>query len=181
MKRKKSLSLLILASFSFFLFSPAASAEELVQEHNLTDEQIGNIATNCPSIKESLKRVQNSDRNTRVSIGRTYQSILTNFITPLNVRLVKNNRSDSELNNIQSKFSDARDAFTHDYVSYSQDLEALIAIDCKATPVDFYHQLEKTRSSRQKIASDISSINFIISDHVKAVTDLRNSLKGVIE
>lgn len=174
MKRKSLSILIILATFSLSLFQTQTFAEE--PDKVLTDEQIGNIITNCSSIKETLKRVQNSDRNTRISLGRTYQTILTNFITPLNVRLVKNNRSDTTLTNIQAVFSQTREAFNRDYISYSQDLEMLIDMDCTDKPNDFYYQLDKTRESRRKIANDINAINSIISNHTEAVNNLIISL-----
>ncbi len=178
MKRKKLLPLLILPIFSAsFLVSPVFAEDPSA---SLSNDQIGNISTNCSSIKETLKRAQNSDRNTRLSLGRIYQNVLTNFITPLNVRLVKNNLFDSSLADNQSSFSKNRETFNHDYVTYSKDLETLIATDCKTNPVDFYSQLEKTRASRKAVSNDIATLNNILLKHSELVVNLKNTV-GVTE
>ena len=63
----------------------------------ISESQKTVIVDNCDKIKETLTTVQHQDSRTRVYLGRYYETILTNFITPLNLRLVENNISDPKL------------------------------------------------------------------------------------
>jgi hypothetical protein len=164
---------MVLMAFSFSILSAAiVSANE---NRNLSPEKLSNIENKCDSLKQSLKRIQNSDRNTRVSIGRSFQTITNNFVTPLNVRLVKNNRSNSELTDIQSELANARDNFNRKYIEYSQGLEDLIAFDCKNNPEGFYRQLEKTRAKRGEVASASKAVTAVIEKHVSTVKKIRDN------
>ena len=146
-------------------------------EDKIDSEKLENIEMDCQSIKQTLKRVQNIDRNTRISIGRSYQTILTDFITPLNVRLVKNNKSISELTSIQNRFVDARETFNRDYISYSQEFENLLNIDCKNEPEKFYNQLEKTREKRTSVADSARKVRAIISEHLTEVEKFKDTFE----
>jgi hypothetical protein len=156
----------------------------LVPVHNvssldfvLSEEKAENVRTNCSDIKDTLKRVQNSDRNTRVSLGRSYQQILSDFITPMNVRLVKVNRFDYNLNEIQNHFASAREQFNQDYIHYSQTLETLLATDCKSNPTDFYNKLIETREAREKVAKTIQDLEAIIDEHTEAIKGMKESFR----
>lgn len=173
MQRKKLFifGLIVILSLSFIPLT--TSADSIV-----SNEKIENIEADCDSIKTTLKRIQNADRNTRVSIGRSFQSILTDFITPLNVRLVKNNAFNSELADIQNNYANAREDFNRDYISYSQEFETLLSINCKEEPEHFYDQLEKTREKRNVVSESVKRLQSIVDEHVKAVETLRDNLKG---
>ena len=110
MQSKKIISFLIITFFSVAFFQITTSHADSNAPSN---EQIENIKTNCSSIKHSLKQVQNSDRNTRVAIGYSYQTILADFMTPLNVRLIKNNLIRPELSEIQNRFTSLCEEFNH--------------------------------------------------------------------
>ena len=171
--RSKKLGFAFLAAV---LFSTLPLSLAIADENStVSQEKLSKVETNCLTIKQNLKRVQNSDRNTRVSIGRTFQSILNSYITPLNVRLVKNNHSNVELNNIQNRYAEARETFNRDYINYSKELEALISFDCKSDPEGFYKQLEQTRTKRLVVSESVSKIQVIINEHVEAVKDIRNN------
>lgn len=157
------------------LLVPVYNASSL--DFVLPEEKIENVRTNCSDIKDTLKRVQNSDRNTRVSLGRTYQQILSDFITPMNVRLVKNNRFDYNLNNIQNDFVSAREEFNRRYISYGQTLETVLAIDCKSNPEDFYGKLIEVRNARKNVADSVAEIEAIIDKHTAAVTELKETFR----
>lgn len=146
-------------------------------ETEVSSEKLENIAMDCDSIKQTLKRIQNIDKNTRISVGRSYQSILTDFITPLNVRLVKNNKSSIELNDIQARFAEARENFNHSYISYSQEFENLLNTDCKNDSKTFYTQLEKTREKRVEVADSMKKIREIINEHTKEVRKIKDTFE----
>lgn len=144
--------------------------------HALSDVQAGIISQNCASIKQSLKALQKADSRTRVHLGTTFQNILTNYITPLNLRLVRIDQPNTELTRIQTEFSTARDSFAEKFIKYSQSLEDLIATDCKSQPELFYTKLENTRALRQTVATSVSTVNQLLVDHITAVTALKEEL-----
>lgn len=174
MTRRKTVLFIMSLFFSISLL-PVNSASSL--DFVISEEKKESIKANCTSIKESIKKVQNSDRNTRVSLGRTYQQILSDFITPLNVRLVKNNRFNYNLNDIQTRFVTAREEFNQKYISYGQTLEALFAVDCKNDPVDFYSKLIDVNKSREEVAKSTKKLEAIIDEHVDAVRELKISFQ----
>ena len=166
MKRRISSLFLILAIFSCFSSFPVFADET----SEIPEEKISNVETNCASIKETLKRTQNADKNTRISLGRTYQTLLTDFITPLNVRLMKNNRFDANLADLQTAFSTDRENFNQDYISYSKAFETLLSIDCKSEPEKFYRQLQKTREERRNVASSATIVSNDVSSFIEGVS-----------
>ena len=174
MQRKKILKIFSLIFFVLFLsFSIPVNAEE----SEVSQTKLENIETNCHSIKTTLSRVKNTDKNSRLSLGRFYDLIENNFITPLNVRLVKNNSMDSKLMLSQNSFIEARSYFNHAYIAYSQELENLISTDCNSNPKSFYQKLEKTREKRKIVADSISEMKKLISEHIYLVENLKNSYK----
>lgn len=117
----------------------------------LSDEQKNAIVENCGHIRQSLIKLQYADSRTRTYLGSSYESIIGRFITPLNLRLVKNNKASSELFQIQNDFVQAQTNFRNYYVDYMRELEGVIATDCVAHPEDFYTKLEKTRQRREEL------------------------------
>lgn len=166
-ERLGALLLLILAIFPVLCFSSA---------HALSDAQIGAISQNCATIKQSLKSLQKADSRTRVHLGTTYQNILTHYITPLNLRLVRLDQPNTELTRLQTEFSSARDDFASKFIKYSQSLEELIATDCKASPDLFYQKLEATRALRHTVSASVATLDQLLTEHITAVTALKGAL-----
>lgn len=154
----------------FSLISAPVSAAEL------TPEKIGLIHLNCNSAKIQLKRLQKVDSRIRVDLGGHYETLLTNFMTNLNLRLVKNSIYNNNLINSQSEFSSARDRLKDDFIVYSQTLDDTISIDCKAQPEKFYNSLEKTREARKKLNDDYYKNNEILEQHKAYVRELMEVL-----
>lgn len=157
-----------MALMMLVILAPQASA--------LTPEQEGAISQNCASINQSLKALQKTDARTRVYLGSVYQSVLTDFITPLNLRLVRNNVPNTDLVDDQSDFTKARNNFSHDFIAYSQSLEELIAADCQNHPSEFYDKLESTREKRRVVAEDVAKIQQLITEHTEQVIKLKESI-----
>ncbi len=134
------------------------------------------IVTNCDSIKAQLKNVQKNDARARVHLGGRYEAILTRFMTPLNVRLIENNISNTDLVENQSSFSETKALFVSDYVNYQQELEKLVAIDCKNEPASFYEKLETVRQKRKTVDQDVVKLRSLVSKHIKLVTELRRKM-----
>ena len=164
---------LVASVFFSIISTPKASA--------LTDLQNGAISQNCASIQNSLKSLQKADSRTRVLLGSTYQTIFTNFITPLNLRLVRHSQPNSDLIEIQSDFIESRTKFSKNFIKYSQSLEQLISIDCKNEPEKFYQTLDQTRKLRAKVQNSVQQIHQLLSRHLSVVkTLLTESSKWVV-
>lgn len=149
-----------------------------ITHRKLNDTERGNISMNCASIQTSLKNVQRNDSKTRVILGTNYQTLLSNYISPLNVRLIKNNLPDSTLISIQSETITSRNSFTNLFVTYSQRLESLISIDCKNQPDTFYSELENVRYLRSQLEESVNKVNTALSNHLKTINQLREKLSN---
>ena len=140
----------------------------------ISDEQKKAVSENCDEIKNDLKDAQKNDAKARVFLGGHYEKFLTDFITPLNVRLVENNLSNADLIENQNKIADTKMLFADDYVGYQKNLEELVLMDCKKEPEDFYYKLDKTRQKRKIVEQDVLKMRTLLSEHVR----LANQLKG---
>lgn len=143
---------------------------------DLSEEQIGNITTNCASIQLRLKQIQKNDARSRVYLGAQFETISNNLMMNLNLRLVKNNLANANISNQQTDFAAEREAFKSDYITYSQALENLISINCKDEPQHFYDQLETVRSQRSTVAQHVKRMTEMVNEHRKAILDMRESL-----
>lgn len=153
-----------------------ASAVNPVSAKTLGEEQKGLISTNCSSLKLQLKRIQKDDARNRVHLGAQYESISTNLMMNLNLRLVKNNMASAKIAEQQTTFMSERDRFKNDYIGYSQELENLINIDCKSEPDKFYTQLKKTRTKREDVDKSVKRLNEILGRHRQSIRNLREEL-----
>lgn len=142
----------------------------------ISESQEKAIVDKCSEIKEQLKAVQKDDARTRVHLGGRYETILTRFMTPLNVRLLENNLSNVELVENQNSFAETKSLFNNDYINYQQELEELVSKDCKKEPAAFYEQLDKVRQKRKIVGQDALKLRSLISKHVKLVTELRSKV-----
>ena len=169
MNRYLPISVAIVVAYITFV-PTALYAEEF------SDAKKGSISQNCNAIKTSLSSLQKTDSKTRVLLGASYQTVLTNFLAPLNIRLIKANLSDANLSTTQANIASEWTTFQDQFTKYSQSLEGLISIDCKSHPEDFYEKLEATRSSRKSLNKTAIKINNLVKTSVSTVTDLRDSL-----
>lgn len=142
----------------------------------ISENQKNAIVDNCENIKVDLKKVQKNDARARIALGSRYETVLANFITPLNVRLVENGLSDANFIENQNDFSDSKITFNNDYIKYQQELEELIALDCKDKPDKFYEKLEKVRQNRKIMEQDVLKMRSLITQHVKIVTEVRGKI-----
>ena len=140
----------------------------------LTDTQKSTIVDHCDTIKDSLRSLQRVDSRSRVYLGRYYETILTNFITPLNLRLVENNISNTKLLDNQTNFAAKRTSFVNDFIAYQQTLEELINIDCKKEPMRFYEKLVVAREKRRTVNKDVKVLKKLTDEQVKLVEALRD-------
>ena len=134
------------------------------------------IVEHCDTIKDELKKVQKEDARVRVYLGGYYETILTKFITPLNVRLVENNLSSAGLVENQNNFAGTKTLFANDFIAYQQGLEELVGLDCKQEPEKFYDKLTTVRQKRKIMVQDVLKMRNLISEHVRLVEGLRGKV-----
>lgn len=171
----------ILASITFVVTALLAvlanfSLAKAETNTDLTTEQINSIKKNCAIIKDNLKSIQYEDSRVRVHLGRYYDIIQSNFITPLNVALVGNNISNINLIENQTNFVTARSKFASDYIAYQKGLEELVSLDCTAEPTRFYNKLTGVREKRAKVNSDTAKLQDLTNKQIDLVTKLKESL-----
>lgn len=142
----------------------------------ISENQKNAIVDHCEAMRDSLKSVQKIDARTRVYLGGYYESILSNYIVPLNVRLVENNLSNAALVENQNKFANTKVLFADDFVSYQQDLEELVMIDCKNEPEKFYDELKKVRQKRKTVEQDVLKMRNLMTEHKDLVKRLKEKL-----
>ena len=144
----------------------------------LSENGANYIADNCAQIKSRLRDVQHSDSRTRVYLGGYYEKFISKFITPLNVRLTRNNITDEpapELMSNQAAFATAQTNFKDDFIDYQKALEDLINADC-GNAQDFYNQLVTVREKRQTMVFDINKLTELTNRHLELVRQLRGRL-----
>ena len=167
--------LLLFAVLVFAISVPASSA--FAAESKLTKEQSAKLSESCGSIRQNLKNLQRTDSRTRTFFGAIYETVSTKYLKPLNLRLVNNDLANSDLLNLQTSIATARSDFSDDFIAYSKSLESLIAIDCRLEPDNFYEKLLETREKRTAVATDVKTLNNLLTDIAKTVEKLKESLK----
>ena len=175
MVTEKSISknLIVTGIFVSILISSSGLA---VKAYALSEEQAGAISQNCATTKQSLKQLQRTDARTRSYLGSAYESILSNYITPLDLRLINTGQPNVSLTNLHSDVINMRKDFVAKYTSYSQSLEELIGIDCYNHQEDFYNKLVETREKRAELSATTTNLRNLFSEHLTDVRKLRNSL-----
>ncbi|GHU80696.1 hypothetical protein FACS1894191_6520 [Clostridia bacterium] len=165
----KRLFLIPIFLIPIFLSEKASAIE-------ISEEKAGIISMTCGSIKLSLKNLQKSDVKSREALGKTYETVLTNFMKPLNIRLINNNHSAGALPSLQSIYSSEKDFFSWTFVDYSKSLESLIAYDCKTDPYGFYARLETVREKREAVRSSALRLVDNRNNYKEEVKTLESSL-----
>ncbi len=165
----KKIAVFCFVAFAIFCQCPARVMA-------ITESQSEAIVDNCASIKEKLRSVQKNDAKVRVYLGGYYESILTKFIVPLNVRLVENNLSNAELVENQNNFASVKALFSSDFINYQQELELLVSMDCRKDPEEFYEKLDIVRQKRKTMVQDVLRVRSIISQHVRLVEKLKGKV-----
>lgn len=173
MEKLKSLAVCVIALVPILIFPNNALAEGEEKE-GISDAQRAVIVDHCDTIKDALKSLQRVDSRSRVYLGRYYEAILTNFITPLNLRLVENNISNSKLLDNQTNFANRRTNFVNDFIVYQQALEDLVRTDCKNEPEKFYEKLVTAREKRKVVNRDVSKLRSYADEQKKLVEELKN-------
>lgn len=142
----------------------------------ISESQSGAIVQNCASIKQSLRALQRTDARSRSYLGSAYETLLSKFITPLNLRLISTNQPNANLTTIHSNIIETRKNFINEYTTYSQALEDLISADCYKHPEDFYDKLQDTKRKRANLSGTTTTLRNFLSEYLTAVRKLKNTL-----
>lgn len=161
---------------SIIALSFSSNSSFAIEHRNLSDSEIGAISQNCASIKIHLQRVQKDDAKNRVNLGSQYETIATNLMLNLNLRLVKNGIANAYLAEQQTTFASERTRFKDDFIGYSQEFENLLNINCKEEPIKFYRQLELVRMKRADIKASMERLNGILVVHRQTILELKEQL-----
>jgi hypothetical protein len=161
---------LTIAFVSNIVVVPATHAAQI------SDDQAGLISMTCGSVQLQLKNLQKADSKMRVYLGSKYEFILTNLMTNLNLRLVKNNLASPLLAASQAGFSSEREFFKSTFTDYSKSLDSLIATDCRLDPYNFYDKLEVTRKKREEVRQSYLRLKDVLVDHRTIVVELKDNL-----
>lgn len=154
----------------------ATSEGEQVSENIEKEEIYNRISQNCSSIKLQLERVQKEDSRYRVYLGAQFEIVSTSLMQNLNLRLVKSNLAKAELTEQQTNFAGEREHFKNEFISYSKELENLIAIKCKDKPEDFYNQLVYVREKRSAVQKSVTKLREMVDEHRKSVESYKKEL-----
>jgi predicted nucleic acid-binding Zn-ribbon protein len=165
--------------FSSFLLSfaiVAFSVGDVFAE--ISQTTLDSVSQNCSSIKLQLQRTQKEDSRLRVHLGSQYETISTNLMQNLNIRLVRNNLSNPNLAEQQIQFASERDRFKEEFTAYSQELDKLIKIDCRNEPQKFYEKLQTVRAKREGVYKTTQRLRTITATHHETVNDFIGDLKN---
>lgn len=155
MKFLKKTLLSIIAIVVFAGFSGTYSVFAV----SLADQRLELVRSNCVSIKNKLNQLHASDALLRVNMGQIYESMLTKLMVRFNNRISSNHLSNDSLVKASNSYSQALDGFRADYKTYEEHLSVVLSIDCKTQPSQFYESIQTTKSLRQKVHEDVTSIN----------------------
>jgi len=120
-----------------------------------------------------LRRIESAGAKSRVYLGTQYESIYSGLMSNFALRLMRNGIANQDIAEQQASFASERERFRNDFIGYSQELQALIAMDCRNEPEKFYEQLIKTRAKREDVAKSIDRMNGIIAKHRNTIMDIR--------
>ena len=140
-----------------------------------SSDQLDVISSSCQTLKQNLKTIQRTDSRTRSYLGSVYQTLLTNYITPLNLSLVKHNRPSTTITRLYSDILDSRSDFVEKFTSYSQAYEELLNVDCKNDSTNFYYKLENVRKSRVALNDSAKHLRTLFGNFYTATARLKEN------
>ncbi len=119
------------------------------------DEDI--ITANCRATQSLLNQIEKTDTGLRINRGYDYNEVL-NLMFAMNARLASNKIAAPELSTLTADFESHLNTFRDDYNHYDDDINSAINANCEAQPMDFYNALEKARTSRATVQSDVDNL-----------------------
>ena len=171
------MKLKVFSSFLLSLAIVAFSVGNSFAEGEIPQTTLDSVSQNCSSIKLQLQRTQKEDSRLRVYLGSQYETISTNLMQNLNIRLVRNNMSNPNLAEQQIQFASERDRFKEEFTAYSQELDKLTKIDCHDQPQKFYEKLQSVRTKRENVYKATQRLRVITTTHHETINQFIGDLK----
>ena len=137
---------------------------------------VGAVSVNCASIVGQLKNVRYYDRRAREYLGNRYERLIGGYVTNLNVRLVRNNMANVELQRLQVELVAAHSSFKSEYGRYATEMDQLIGMDCVGRPEAFYKSLEGVRERRAGVRWWVERVNEGLAEYRAVVEEMRGRL-----
>lgn len=173
MKVRLRVVILSLATLSVLAVLPVRAEDKTPL---LSKEQSGAISQSCDSIKQSLKKLQKADTKTRSYLGGVYEDFIMDLISPLNLRLTRNNLPNTTLTTLHSDLIAKRQDFAQKFTLYEQSFEVLLAADCQKNPEDFYQKLQESRKARNALEQSTEAFRMLLEKYQNAVQTLKGTL-----
>ncbi len=144
----------------------------------LDQSKLDLIKINCVQAQVAVQQIQYNDAATRVNRGQSYETLLSDLINPLNSRASANgfNNNATSLTAIATRYQKNLTKFKNDYEAYDDTIGAVLRTKCRNQTDTFYEYLEKARSQRALLASDVSTLEQIISEYEAAALKLQGAL-----
>lgn len=158
------------------IVQPIIFFQPILSATAISEAQEAIIIKHCDDIKTELRLIQREDAKSRVHLGAYYDQIMSNFVTPLNVKLVENNLSNAGFIDNQNDLAKTKSTFANDFTKYQQMLEELVAIDCKDEPEKFYNELVDVRERRKTMEQDVLKMRRLVSEHIGLVEKVRSKI-----
>lgn len=161
-----------LAAIPFFIATAATTP--------ISDTKSTTVAQGCVSAQVTLQRLQYSDAATRINRGRTYETLLSKLMTPLNSRMASNsyNTQATQLTEITSRYQEEFSNFKQLYEEYDKTVTKVVKMKCRSQPRAFYDALLQAQSQRTNVATSVSSLDKIIEEYRKAASDARKAVES---
>ena len=172
--RKIIIPCLAIAALFCCVAIPNVRAEGAV----MTDQQIELIRNSCSSTKNTLNQLHSSDALLRVNRGQIYESMATKLMEKFNSRIAGNNLNNTAFVAETNGYEAILDTFRADYIIYEQQLTVAINIDCSKQPVAFYDAIALARTDREKLHSDVLSLNQSIVNYQLLIDQFAINMQG---
>ncbi|MCL2085865.1 hypothetical protein FWH09_02965 [Candidatus Saccharibacteria bacterium] len=116
------------------------------------------VVDNCVGIKAQIRRLQISDANSRIALGRSYDRISGELMTNFNTRAEINGQKNEELIRLAREFTRFAQFFRESYRQYDNEIGRVLSIDCVVRPSAFYAGLERLRLLRAGVRGNSDAI-----------------------
>jgi len=168
---RKKLFIVTLLAAALTSAVPAAAAMPASGE--LDDSQVASITQNCAQAQATLRNLQKRDTVLRINRGRLYDMTLRQtgaFVARLNAHKVEAPRVKELDSAIRSEYQ----KFILSYDRYGDSLNAVIILDCKQKPHEFYEGLAQVADDRRAVADNVATIKQKIGEYSSELTALRD-------
>lgn len=172
-KRHKAvyIALTAVAVCSGFLGSNTFAGEQV------PSNTIARVKTECPKIKQSLKRLRSDDALKRVNLGQNYEYISDKLMANLNTRIAANKLNGGKLIEKTSELNENVTYFRENYQKYERELTKLSEVDCGNNASDFYKKLDNVRYLRSELNYNTKKISEITKEYKTELDEFKKGLK----